>query len=1483
MGLRNRSPSVVLGRNIRPRGRVSYTEQESAQIRSALKATVNNQPNPFKRTSHHALRRSAVLMLTLAAGSTLTHAQRLEPTNNNPVYLADSPIASDSLIRINELLAMNNLDEAVRLCDQVIREHGHRLMRQNNTGSDSVHIPVRARVHQELLRHPRLLEAYRRQITPKARVWLQSDTDWPQAAQWAWLTEPGLIASLRRAQLLIEAGQFQAGLALLKQLEAHPDADQHAQRALRLAQLARRFVTSEHATLIAQRWAQRTSEHANQPLPGVEPLQQQRAEDEQTNEQTRASSLIWRNQPSKPVRLDGVVPGVLARAQLTPITQLDLIADPTPSRMSGANWKPTAWAVPLVEGSSLFTNDGYTISCFDRFTLRPIWRVQTSEPDTEIPISADARARLGRIIEDATSISSDGNGAIYAAAGIPRSTDQAEQARLLKLEASSGRIIWSVDVASLDPSLRDAHIRGPIVVDQGTIAVVARTSNRRQRLISLSLVGIDSATGEPIWTRPIASAGSLPFQQMGQLAHNPIIDDGVGYFSDLIGLAAAVRIATGEVLWARPLPAPDLYARSTRPAFAGNSPIINTHGLFMLSSDGGTIIQLDPGTGQTITTRPADQLNSSLYLLSIDNDTFACISGNRVSYYDAERFATTSPTRSPELGEPDTGMTGRVIVAGDLLLAPVSQGVMALDPDRPEQTELIELDQTGNIVALDGQIIVVDQMYASSFLSWETASKLLEARIALDPGAAITLAELAFRSQRIDEIVPSVQRAISVVRAQPIDDRQALQSDLFGVVLDMVRPIEQHTSAPADDEIASSTGESALWERLGDQRLLELLRALGELARTHEQVVAHRMALGTMHERFGRPSDAIKSYQQVLDQSSLSRAMWEGSGIAVRAGLEASRRIGSIIERVGFGPYAPIESQAIGERTYIGNDASPDAYLQLAQRYPWATIAPSLHLEAARRYAQQSRLPASIDAARSGIDSARRLQEMGSDWDMESIESLSELLIGGLVSTSRSRDAHAAARMLVDSFPSITLRHQSRVITLEQLATAAGQSNTLPVLGDSFIADPSPLLLTGSPVRPVQRLDPGGVVLYAPQLGRLEYSRVGRNVFEPVWSRPAPGDQPPIIPWQGPTRTLIFWPEGGDGQDSGTIEAIETTTGTVVWSLHNVRLSLEQGSARVPDETARIDRMIPIPALGTMPIRQLIVACDGQSVIISDRVGRAMGVDLHSGQSLWQRDMPLNRLHDMDLRHGQLGICGLMVLDRAHAQRDGSVTPLVASIDPRTGEPGQIIERFGHQPRWVRVGDHARLFVASTQRITALNIEQGALDWVVNDDALSESEHAWVSDSHLLVLDNRYALWGIDPSDGSRPTQPIDTRGRISSRGWLRIISEIGRTSVLSSAGIVSFDTQQDIIATDPRMSGETITDIAWARDRAVELGEPALVDNTLECTLTLLDHTNARLLDTMTLRVPATLGRTPTSAVPINGGVIIGFGEVSVFVRTQN
>ncbi len=1406
----------------------------------------------------------ALCLLAALAGP--ARAQRTDaPSPRNPIYIADSPVAEQSLRQLPALIEQNNLDEAVRLADQVITGLGDRLIARDPGDPDAVHIPVRRRMERFVRSRPRLLEAYRRRITPAARSWLNAG-DWDRVARDARLTEPGFIAATRRAQTLIESAHFSAGMALLAELEDHPDADALAPKASALARLGARYLGTDDAWELASRWAARAGE------PPVERVPAPRRPDHGLPS-PRARSLIWDDdQRQGEVTLDGIVPRELAREALTPEARVELNSAAPPARFSGANWRPTAWVAPIVVGANLYTNDGFTVSCFDRFTLRPVWRVRTLDADAEPPATADARARLGRIIEDQTSLTFDA-GALYAATGVPRGGEGGPGARLVRLDAMDGGIEWSADITTLDPALAEASIRGPVVVDQGVVLVTARSSSRRQRLTSIAVAGFDAATGRLLWVRQIASAGSLPFQQMGQLAHTPIVKDGVVYATDRIGLAYAVRIATGQVVWARPLPAPDLYARFARPSFAGNSPVINAYGLFVLTSDGTRLLRLDPRTGATLGSRPADPLGEALYLLGVDDHTLAAVGPGSVTLYHADAPDDTPGVRSPGLGDED-GIRGRVLSVGGKLIAPVGAGAAVLDPRDPGRVRTIALDHTGNMLALDGQIIVVDEMDAVSFLAWETASGLLDERIQQDPGAAVTLAELAFRARREDRVLPAVERAMRVLRVQPIEQRRALEDQLFGVVLDMLKMVRPSRIKPDPGPEATQP-----WALPLDTRLA-LLDDLATLARTHEQVVAHRMALGALHERRRDHSAAIRAYQDILDQPALSTAMWEGAGIAVRAGLEATRRIGAILESVGYAPYEPMDQLAITERGFIDPPVEAGAYERLAARYPWSSITPALWALAADSYAIHDQVPASVIAALEGIEAARQLRRFSIETDQPTIDRLAELAISGMIATNRARDAQTLVSALGREFPALTLRVGGRAISADQLAAAALGANQLPALGAAFIRDDEPLLVTGSPVKPATRADPGGIALYAPQLGVLRYARVGPGSIEPVWSRTSPTNQWPLIPWQDQSRTLVFWPEGSASKTSGSLEAIETTTGRTVWSIDDVRLGLARASTRVPDDLARLDSGFPLPVGEPAPIHQLLVSTDGRTVVVADRVGRAAGFDLFSGEELWRHDLPLNRVHDLDLSAGLLGVCGLMVTDRAERQRAGSAVSIAAALDARTGESIQVLDRFGAQPRWVVASAEGRLFVATTERIIALNTKGGDIDWALHNERLAETVGAWISGQRLVVLDLTNTLWSLSLADGSRSTEPLDTRGRVSPRGWIDVRPGIDRTTIASSRGLVVFDHEQRVIAADP-LGLDALADIAWGRGKAVLVAPPSTEGERSRTDLHLVGLEEGRLLDTTTLTVPASVDRTPVSAVAVNGGVIIGFGEVSVFVRT--
>src|SRR5690606_16814183 len=260
---------------------------------------------------------------------------------------------------------------------------------------------------------------------------------------------------------------------------------------------------------------------------------------------------------------------------------------------------------------------------------------------------------------------------------------------------------------------------------------------------------------------------------------------------------------------------PDLYARFARPSFANNTPIITEQGLFVLSTDGTKLLQLDATTGVTLASRAAEPVGESLYLLDT-NDFVACVSPFQISFYPKNHFETGVVTRSATLGG-STGITGRVIQIGNELLAPITAGVVAIDPTIPMRTRTIELDATGNILALDGQILVVDHLQVTSFLSWETASALLYQRIPQDPGAAITLAELAYRAQGCDATRAANERALKETKAVPTDKRQELSDQLYAVILDVVEPTRREQSQ------ANTVDPAAIAKNISSQDQLALL------------------------------------------------------------------------------------------------------------------------------------------------------------------------------------------------------------------------------------------------------------------------------------------------------------------------------------------------------------------------------------------------------------------------------------------------------------------------------------------------------------------------------------------------------------------------------------------------------------------------------------------------------------------------------------
>ena len=113
------------------------------------------------------------------------------------------------------------------------------------------------------------------------------------------------------------------------------------------------------------------------------------------------------------------------------------------------------------------------------------------------------------------------------------------------------------------------------MVDRGTVYAVS---------VAGKLSALNEATGQQIWTQPVASAAT------------PAVVGDTIFVVDLSGNALALDRASGKVRWSTELPKDGKHAaRWTSPLLAG--------GRVWVGSSSGKLVGLDPSSGQIAETR----------------------------------------------------------------------------------------------------------------------------------------------------------------------------------------------------------------------------------------------------------------------------------------------------------------------------------------------------------------------------------------------------------------------------------------------------------------------------------------------------------------------------------------------------------------------------------------------------------------------------------------------------------------------------------------------------------------------------------------------------------------------------------------------------------------------------------------------------------------------------------------------------------------
>ncbi len=1283
----------------------------------------------------------------------------------NPVYVDDSPAAAEALDRAVDLAESGNLDEAAAVLQSILDADTGRVIQ--TAGDADLFTTARRRVHATLLEHPELLERYRRSRGAEAKRMLEAGED-ERVEQTRLLTDAGFEAALRVAQRRLERGRFHAALRTLRQLEPHPTRLRRAREAAEMAALVASYVGRDAAWSLADRWRREA---------GLEPLPEQRK----------------RRAPAPP-RREGVSsldagPSIdISEMVSKPFWSEDLTveapeAERDRNRESQDEVSERArllHIVPTAAGDLIYVNDGQSVSAWDRFTLSMRWRVLFR------PLPEDVRSRLyasgRRGITDLNTVTVSGPWALTVT-GIAAQGQRFGDGRLHALDSRTGELRWSVDLPALSAELENSEISGPLVLDGGIVIATVVKQNRQRRLASVNLIGLDVGSGQLLWRASLGSTGQLAYPTSSTASEAVAVDDGVAYFASRLGFVAAVETATGRTLWIRRFESEAGNVPSA-PAWEVSAPIVREDAVAFISPDGRSISVVDKQTGETLGRRASGELGHLAYLLPAQ-DRIVVVADGGVWSIPWEDLL--SPDMPPTSVLKISGVRGRVVVAGDQALAPSIHGVWVapVQGGGGAETSYTPLDRPGNVLPLDGQLVVVDDASVHSYLIWTMAEEMLAERMEAFPDRATpaaTYAELAFRAGRIERVLPAVDAALDAIERAPLDpENRAARGRLFEAVMAMVDP------DPSDDEAAT----------IAEPIQAALLERAASLASKPEERARSLLARGALSEAGDSPVTAAQRYQRILDEPSLATATVERHGATLDAEAEATRRLRSLLRRFGREIYARFEAEAERALATAEDGMDPEAFTAIARRYPIARSAPKAWLRASEAFAQRGRPLGTIYALDQGLQAAEDALSPNDPL----VGELAGRLVRTLARAGRVSAASATLQRLLEARPDLTLTESGSPIDaaslLDSLADQMAARNRRPRVG---LVPPTPNVeaIEGwTLLDAVLEIPTAASAEFAPMVSRTR-AEFGLFGIDPaggvrqLWSTDFDEEDGYLTM----TDDAVFLTE--EGPEGVAVVRYDLATGRRNWSSQAFHAALPV-SLEAEDRLRRPDgdgvATITTPLRERRLMSDLLTATDGRTLALVERTGRAVAFDLETGRTLWATNETAPAVYGIEASGGLLVIGGAAQFPeqgRGELEHDG----LALAIDLRTGRTLHRLPVESGAVRWVRMTPEGHAVIGMHDGVASFDLFQGRRRWLVRGVAGEETEGAWVFPQRLIVLDQRGRAWQIESETGRTRPEPLTMEGRL--RGALGpVVSQTldDRAALASADGVT-------LIAPDGRIAG---------------------------------------------------------------------------------
>ncbi|MDX2147749.1 MAG: PQQ-binding-like beta-propeller repeat protein [Planctomycetota bacterium] len=1410
-----------------------------------------------------------------------------------PVYVDDSIVARETLLRLDDLIATNNLGEAVRALQAVLDAEADRLL--ETLGSPDVFQDVRTRVHAAIIERPALLDRYIADQEPEANVMLRGGRH-SEVERSRLLTPSGFEAALRVAQEHLVAARFEAARLVLAQLDAHPArVGKHARKdlAVQAATMARtlsKYVARAPLAQLAARWERDADIQA--PASGPATFQVPASVSKPALSPIAAASSpgpalapdlldLEPDQPEPPT--PSGVPEPPGEPAIDPLKGVWLL-DPDASDPDEHRSPPEIY--PTVAGDLVLINSGTELTARDRYTFELLWRLRHDNlaRDGQPRLSSFERRRPPGIVEVNTVAAGDG-----VAVGVTTHPFNRESTRVHGVLISSGRTLWSVEPTSLDPQLDESAVRGSPVIHEGTVVVAFRKRAAARRTNTAYLAGLDLFSGNLRWLRLVATAGSLPSGGNDRPAGSMVAHQGVVYWFDDLGVCAAIQVASGRTVWMRRFQ-PQLSAirnsNLARGIDGSNTPLIDDAGvLTILDALGDRILKLNAPDAAIISQRSGDDIGSPRYLLKAADRLIGVTESGVVSIAPDGTFIRSSEVRN---------QGGRAFLAGDRIIVPVATGLVSLlasDPRKDPQT--FRLAHAGAAVATGDQVLVADHRRLYAYQSFETVERVLGERLARNPedaGAAIALVEFAARTGRSERLITATDRALAIAdRAKPTLAAH-VRSRMFSLLLDWCErslpSVEAGVAAGASGS-PSEPGPSI------EAPLVELVARLGRCVESPEQRAAQLLLAGRVYAARADWNAALESFQQVLIAPEVAQAYPSTrvpGAVRFQTGDElATRAVREVLRVAGVAAYAPFEAEVRRRLAELPQTATPEERARVARAYPAAASAADALLQAAESFgprdalAQASALAHALDIRAALVDGGRS----------DLLPARYDAAIRYAEALQRSRRPEAALRVLT--------QHASPEGSLTALGVSPEQfARGRSLLAQARAAALDPARSAQTDVRGAQAVTslegweliepalPGpprqeDVLLWNPSTRRLAGLRVSPrgDRLTLAWSRAFAGGSPVLLRHDlDAVLILVRSPQGT------LVQRLSPADGSVAWQSQFLHEWLgDEDPAR-----RRENERFLSPLDGLVQRSDLVVAATEDHLIIARRGQWVGAIDLATGATAWTRSTVLARIFDIAAHRSSVVAIGTLTDTPADEENSGLLV-----LDARTGEvrhEARLSAARGEAGalvgpvRWVRpMGD--RFAAGGDNAVGCLDPATGQWCWLATD--LPSSTDAWPILGKLLVLDRDGKLSALDAATGVRGEERMDANFQPGAPLDVRPVAlgdQRQGYAVVSEGGVRVFDEQGGLIGSDPFAAELVMTTpeagagqfIAIERERQERAISQALADSASSVPVAHLlafETPGGRLL----AKTPVLARSDPTSLRVLHGMIVIGMDDQTMVI----